>query len=460
MTENPEGCTKKVLIVDDDVAVTNYFMVFLMQTEIFEPQVENDSRKVSQLLDNNTYDVIMLDLDMPNITGMEIMRMMKDTGNETPVVILTGASDVDLAVKAMKYGAFDYLTKPVDDEHLLDVLSTAVEKASLQQTIEELPIEATADNLEFKSAFEHLPTVDPTMLRLFHRAETLADGNLNIFISGERGCGKKSLARAVHKASGRREGDCCSVDCTAFPPDEFSGVLFGRTKDWSGEVDDINGALADAKNGTLFINNIEHMSPAVQLRLNHVLHTGEYYRDNSTEILQADVRFVVASTHDLTSSKFQESFSRDLLYHVMVNSLQIPPLRERPADIPVLASFFLAEENKRNNKTIRGITPELMDLLEQYFFPGNMRELRKLVLSAIAKTTDDVLGAEDLSSYSRERITLGSFIDSFQPRKLKEVVAEHILATIKFSKGDPKGAADLLGIDVEEVKQHMKKEGS
>ncbi len=455
MSENSNGNMRKVLIVDDDVAVTNYFMVFLMQTEIFEPEVENDSRKVAGLLKDNTYDVIMLDLDMPNVTGMEILRQMRAEGHVTPVIILTGVSDVDLAVKSMKYGAFDYLTKPVDDEHLLEVLSSAVEKGSLQQSMEELPAESTADDLEFQSAFEHLPTQDPAMLNLFHQAETLAESNLNIFISGERGSGKKSLARAVHKASGRQEGPCKALDCTTHTPDEFSGVLFGRAKDWSGISEEIPGALSDSSGGTLFINNIEHMSPAVQLRLNHVLHTGEYYRDNSTEILQADVRFIVSSTHDLTGSQFRESFSRDLLYHVMVNSLQIPPLRDRPTDIPILANFFLAEENRCNNKKIKGITDELMALLTQYFFPGNMQELRKLILSAIAATTDDMLGAEDLSTYSRERITLGTCRGPFRPRKLQNIIREQVADTIKYCKGNPEEAARLLDISLEEMNSYL-----
>ena len=453
MTDN----MRKVLVVDDDVAVTNYFMVFLMQTELFEPEVENDSREVAALLKKNTYDVIMLDLDMPNVTGMEIMRQLRADGNDVPVIILTGASDVDLAVKAMKYGAFDYLTKPVDDEHLIEVLSSAVENRSLQQSIEELPTESTVDDLEFQAAFEHLPTQDPAMLRLFHQAETLADGNLNIFISGERGSGKKSLARAIHNASGKKGGLCKTLDCTTHTPDEFSGVLFGRAKDWSGISEEIPGALSEAAGGTLFINNIEHMSPAVQLRLNHVLHTGEYYRDNSTEIIQADVRFIVSSTHDLTSSQFRESFSRDLLYHVMVNSLQIPPLRDRPDDIHILAQYFLDEENRRNNKKIKGITEELLELFSQYYFPGNMQELRKLILSAIAASTDDMLGAEDLSSYSRERITLGTFGSTFSPRKLQEVIREQVEETIKYCQGNPQKASRMLGISIEDLNGYLAK---
>jgi len=451
--------TIRVLIVDDDVAVTNYFMVFLMQTEQFDPQVENDSRQVADLLRHNTYDVIMLDLDMPNVTGMEILRMMEAEGHQVPVVILTGANDVDLAVRAMKHGAFDYLTKPVDDDHLLEVLAAAVEMGSLQQSMEDLPTEITSQDLDHQAAFEHLPTLNPAMLRLFHQAQTLAGCNLSIFIWGERGCGKKWLAQGIHQAGGRRDKPFVALDCTTFAPDEFSSALFGRAPDWSGQQEDLQGALCSAAGGTLFINNIEHMTPQVQMRLNHSLHTGEFYRDNSTEILQCDVRYIVASTHDLTSSKFHDSFSRDLLYHVMVNSLQIPPLRERPDDIPLLAGHFLAEEARRNNKDIKGISQELLDLLMTYFFPGNLQELRKLILSAIASTTDDMLGVEDLSAYSRERITLGTFTHAFKPRKLMDLIREQVARTLKYCQGDHKEAARLLGISPEEMALYVEPDG-
>ncbi len=300
---------KKVLIVDDDVAVTNYLMVFLMQTELFEPEVENDSRQVAEHLRNNEYDVIMLDLDMPNVTGMEILQMMKAEGHQIPVVILTGASDVDLAVRSMKHGAFDYLTKPVEDEHLLEVLNNAMEMGAMKQSMDELPENISAKDLEHEAAFAKLPTQDENMVRLFHQAETLAEGNLNVFIWGERGTGKKWLANAIHKASGRWERPFVALDCTTIALDEFSGELFGRAPIWGADASESEGAMFKACGGTLFLNNIEHMSPPIQLRLNHALQTGEYYRDNSTEIRQCDTRYIMASTHDLTSSRFQESFS-------------------------------------------------------------------------------------------------------------------------------------------------------
>ncbi len=440
---------KKVLIVDDDVAVTNYFMVFLMQTELFEPEVENDSRQVMGKLQTEPYDVMMLDLDMPNVTGMEILQKMRAEDIQIPVIILTGASDVDLAVRAMKHGAFDYLTKPVDDEHLLEVLNNAIEMGAMQRSMEKLPEKLSTGELEHQAAFAHLPTCNPDMVKLFHQAETLAMGNLNLFIHGERGTGKKWLAKAIHQASPRAEMPFVAMDCTSHAPDDLSGILFGRAQDWKGETAEMAGVLAEAQGGTIFMNNIEHMSPPVQVRLNHAIQSGEYYRDNSTAIISSDIRFIMSSTHDLTSSRFQDSFSRDLLYHVTTNSLHMPPLRDRPCDIPLLAKHFLEEERRRNNKSVTAISEEFLALLNDYFFPGNVQELRKLIIAGVALSRDDVLDVDDISTYSRERLTLGAFDQSFQPRTLQEVIRSHIIDTVRYCEGDRKEAARLLDISQE-----------
>lgn len=446
---------KKVLIVDDDVAVTNYFMVFLMQTELFEPKVENDSRRVMDLLQENSYDVVMLDLDMPNVTGMEILQKMDDARVQVPVIILTGASDVDLAVRAMKMGAFNYLTKPVDDEHLLEVLAGAVEMGTISQTMDGLPEDVQHEDLDHQAAFEHLPTKNPTMVRLFHQAETMAKGNLCVFIWGERGAGKKCLAQAIHQASPRKDGPFVALDCLQYAPDDFSGILFGRAKTYSGASEGLSGGLCEAAGGTLFLNNIEHLTPQVQMRLNHALHTGEFYRNNNTEILQCDVRFIVASTQDLTGTEFQDSFSRDLLYHVMVNHLQIPPLRERPEDIPMLVEYFLKEETQRADKDITSVHPELMDQLNHYLYPGNLLELRKLLGSAVANCQTDQLKIEDLSDDDREQITQGAFPGTFEPRPLADVVSEQVKGTLRYCDGDKNEAARLLKISPEELDNYL-----
>ncbi|MCD4776578.1 MAG: sigma-54 dependent transcriptional regulator [Candidatus Aegiribacteria sp.] len=446
---------KKVLIVDDDVAVTNYFMVFLMQTEIFEPTVINDSRQVEELLEKEHFDVIMLDLDMPNVTGMDILGMMNTKGIKIPVLILTGVNDVELAVKSMKRGAFDYLTKPVDDEYLLEVLNNAMEHGAVHSTINSLPQTLSRDDLDNKAAFEHLPTQDPAVIHLFHQAEQMAEGDLSVFIWGERGTGKESLARAIHNASPRVDRPFVAVDSASHSPEEFSSELFGRVRDWSGKSKEMSGFLETASGGTLFIDNIENMSLPVQVRLKRVIQTNEYYRDNSTEIMRSDVRFIVASTQDLTSSRYRESFSRDLLYHLMVNSIRILPLRDRADDIPLLAEYFLKEEVERTGKQITGFSDELLELLRQYNYPDNVQELKNIIAYAVVNTDSDMLSIESLSPYVRERIIPGEMSGDFISMKLQNKIADYVKETVEYCGGDRKNAARLLDIDIDRLDKLM-----
>ena len=446
---------KKVLIVDDDSAVTNYFMVFLMQTDMFEPTVVNDSREVEGILDQEKFDVIMLDLDMPNVTGMDILRTMQAKGLKIPVVILTGVSDVDLAVKAMKHGAFDYLTKPVDDDHLLEVLSNAMEHGAMHDTIGRMPQELTQEDLCNKAVFKRLPTQDPVVIRVLHQAEKIAQGDLSVFIWGERGTGKRWMAKAIHTASPRAEKPCFSLDPSSPTADSFSVELFGRDQDWSGQFGEVIGWLEKANGGTLFINNIEHLTLADQLRLKKVLQSRKYYRDNSTETRKCDVRFIVASSHDLTNLKYHDTFSPDLLYHLMVNSIRIPPLRDRPDDLPLMVGYFLEMEVEKTGKNVVGCTDELLNLLRPYRFPGNLQELQELIASAVANTQSDMISIDSLSRYTREKMALGAIKNDFTPRKLQHVILDQVRETVGYCEGDRLKAAELLDITPEKLDEHL-----
>ncbi|HMA76223.1 MAG TPA: response regulator, partial [Candidatus Krumholzibacteriaceae bacterium] len=212
---------KQIFIVDDDVAVTNYFKVMLAQTGIYETSVENDSRNVIDQLTEKSFDLILLDMDMPNISGMEILKEMKDRGINIPVIVLTGVNDVDLAVRSMKVGVFDYLIKPVDDDKLLEVINDALEHSDLDMSIKQLPSELSRQGLVNRDAFDYLVTSDPEMIRLFHQAEKLANSDLTLFIWGESGTGKETLARAIHKASPRRNKPFVAVEANNFTQEQF-----------------------------------------------------------------------------------------------------------------------------------------------------------------------------------------------------------------------------------------------
>ena len=439
---------KRILIVDDDVAVTNYLMVALMQTDLFDVQVINRSRIVVETVRQEPPDIMLLDMDMPDVSGMDILESMSQLGLDIPVVILTGVPDVELAVKAMKRGAFDYLVKPVEDEHLVEVLQTVMEKHALNRSIELLPSELKREDLVDPSAFDHVPTQDPAMIRVLHQAERMALSDMSIFIWGERGTGKEGLARAIHKAGPRRDQACVCVDVSAADPAKFPADLFGQARRWGGREEERPGFLEQTAGGTLFLDRIARLSLPMQVRLRRVLQEGEYYREDSTEILHSKARFIVSSTKDLTSKKWKGRFDRDLLYHLMINSLLIPPLRERRGDIPLLAEHFLTRYSKRFGRKVAGFGQSFLDSLAAYDFPDNVQELRSIVKASLA-TTDDgqLITADALPMWIRSRLE-GERADVLEgPEPLLNVQREHVQHALSYYGGDRDRTARELGID-------------
>jgi len=448
----------KLLIVDDDVAVTNHLMVFLMQTGKYEPTIVNDSNTVPDVLAKEEFGAMLLDMDMPHLSGMDIIKHISENAIRVPVVVLTGVSDVDLAVKSLKLGVFDYLTKPVDDDHLLEVIEKAIAHGTTKDSINELPTQLKLEDLDYREAFDHLISQSPSMIRLFHQAEKMAAGDLCVFVFGERGTGKMSLAKAIHGASPRRGGPFVAVDAAAHDMERFPKEFFGATPEGE-ENPKRPGFLEEADGGTLFINNIELLPVPVQIRLNRVIQRKEFYRESSPRIQKIDARIIVASLHDLTEEKYQESFSRDLLYHLVVNSLHLPPLRERREDIPILANDILQRETKGMNRKVSAFTGEFMDLLLDYDFPGNVQELNDIVATSIINTESDLVGIDSLAHYMRDILTSGtSRLMSFRLRKLEDVVRDHVAQTVLCLSGDRAKAAAELGIDAEDIDGILKKD--
>lgn len=449
---------KKLILIDDDVAVTNYLMVFLIQTGKYEPTVVNDPRTVPDILAKEQFDAMLLDMDMPHLSGMDIIKHIDERGIDLPVVVLTGVNDVDLAVQSLKLGVFDYLTKPVDDDHLLEVINKAITHGTTKYSIKELPTQLKLEDLDHREAFDHLRSHSPSMIRLFHQAEKMAAGDLCVFIFGERGTGKMSLAKAIHKASPRRGGPFVSIDAAAHDMEKFPKEFFGANPEEE-KIPKRPGFLDEADGGTLFINNIELLPVPVQIRLDRVIQHNEFYRESSPRIHRIDVRIIVASLHDLTEEEYQESFSRDLLYHLMVNSLHLPPLRERGEDITIIADDTLQREAKRMDRKVNGFTKEFMDLLLNYDYPGNVQELNDIVATSVINTESSLVGIDSLAHYMRDILTSGRrSLTSFHPRKLKDVARDHVEKTILHLGGDRVKAAVELGINTEEIDEILENE--
>lgn len=393
--------TKSILVIDDEVAVTNFIMVFLMQTGRYEVTVINDSQRVQALLEARSFDVILLDMDMPEISGMDILRMVGQRRLPIPVVVLTGVSDVDLAVKAMKLGAFDYLIKPVEDETLLSSLDAAVEHGAVQDSIRRLPAHLRREDLSQAEAFEHLVAGDANMIHLLHSAEKVASTDLAVFIWGEPHTGKQTLARAIHNASPRRSGPFTVFDARACAPDQVSAAFFGRAQGGNRRGEEREGALSRAAGGTIYIVDIDTMSWSLQERLRKVMQSGQYYRDNSTATRECKARFIASSSIDLRTTADEHGFSTDLAFHLAVNTLALPPLRERPADISLLAERFLRIESDRGARGILGFSAACLEALAAYDFPNNVQELHSIVRRAVLEERGTMISLQSLPAHVR-----------------------------------------------------------
>jgi len=443
---------KRIMIVDDDVAVTNYLMVALVQTDRFEPVVINDSRRVLETLERDPADIMLLDMDMPYVSGMDILRRLGDLGVDIPVVVLTGVPDVELAVKAMKLGAFDYLVKPVEDEELVGVLDNALRHHAMNRSIQQLPTELSREDLDDPKAFAHVPTQDAAMIRVLHAAERMARSDMAVFISGERGTGKEALAKAIHKSSPRCSDKCVALDVAAINPDQFPADFFGQAQRWGDQEQERPGFLEKASPGTLFLDNIEQLTMPMQVRLRRVLQEGEYYREASTEIRLSEARFVVSSTCDLTAKEYKGRFDRDLLYHLMVNNLVIPPLRDRRGDIPLLAEHFLKKYSKRFRRRVPGFDQAFLEALASYDFPDNVQELRTIVKASLVATDDDqYIGVDALPAWIRDRIEKGDPDPLDAPEPLREIERDHVQRALRYYNGDRDRTARELAITLSEL---------
>jgi len=439
------GIVHNILIVDDDVAVTNYLMVFLMQNEIFEPTVVNDSREVPDLLQQTTFDTIILDMDMPNLSGLDLLKIIHERGIDTPVIVLSGVNDVELAVKALKLDAFDYLTKPVDDEYLLEMIDKAIKHRTVHDTISQLPEELSRGDLAHEEAFENLVTQDPDMIHLFHEVEKIAGGDASILLIGERGTGKSTLAKASHNVSERRGKPFVIVNVADHAPESFAADFFGRAKGWRGAEEEREGYLDQADTGTLYLSNIERLTPPMQHRLDRLIRSGEFYREGTTTKRNVDIRLIASSTSDFSYEGKNSAFSKDLLYNLVANSIHLIPLRDRVDDIPLLADYFMKREAKRTKVHFEGIESNLIEILKGYSFPGNQDELRDIIVNAVHTEKGETLSIEALSHYLRDKI-VGGLSPDFRLRPLKHVISEHVSLTLEYFKGNHNEAAKALGV--------------
>nr|CRH05553.1 putative Sigma-54 dependent DNA-binding response regulator [Candidatus Magnetococcus massalia] len=380
-----------VILVDDEADILLSARITLRSGGVSEVLTLQDGREIFTLLEERGASAIVLDLMMPQISGVELLEQLQKRFPEIPVLVMTALQEVEVAIRCMKDGAFDYLLKPVEQSRFIATVKRAQEFYSMRMQMDTLRRYLLADGPEQSGAFSEIITQSPKMRKLFSYVEAVAQSNEPVLVTGETGVGKELMARALHSLTGRR-GEFVAINVAGMTGDLFADSLFGHQKGAFSSADSKrSGLVAQARGGTLFLDEIGDLQMADQVKLLRLLQESQYYPLGSDVPQQSDARVVVATNVDLKEQMQRERFRPDLFFRLSAHPIQIPPLRERKEDIPLLLTAFLQLAADEMNKPVPTAPPELVPLLQSYHYPGNVRELRAMVWDAIARHGGGVL---------------------------------------------------------------------
>jgi len=430
----------------------------------------HDSRDVMPLLASQEIEVMLLDLRMPHISGEELLPKISADYPEIPVVVITGANDVDTAVKCMQHGAFDYMLKPVEKSRLIGGVKRAVELRELQRENQLLKAHVLSDKLEKPEAFSEIITVSTSMRSIFQYSEAIASSPRPVLITGETGVGKELVAKAVHTLSSRR-GDFLPVNVAGLDDHVFADTLFGHIKGaFTGARIVRRGLIERAAGGTLFLDEIGDLSTTSQVKLLRLLQEGEFFPLGSDVAKRSDARIVVATNQDLDAMQSSGQFRKALYYRLCGHQIHIPPLRKRREDLAVLVDHFLEKAARTLDK--RKPTPpvELITLLSTYHFPGNIRELESIIFDAVSIHTTGKLSMDLFKTHiaKKHSISPANAADSMPEKDaivsfsnqlptLKQIEQLLIDEALKRSNRNQSIAALSLGISRQALNKRLKK---
>ena len=448
-----------ILVVDDDVGLLSSIKATLVSSGIPEPVLVSDGRRVMDLVREHRFMLVFLDLVMPHINGMEVLQQIKKEFPEIECVIVTATDDVSSAVQAMKYGAYDYLVKPLNSEKLIIVINRALERYNLRQGLALFEKKQSFSDLKNPQAFSDMIAEDESMALVFHQAESVAPTDYSVVISGESGTGKEMLARIIHDLSNRSNGPFFAVNMGAFSRTLFEDEFFGHTKGaYTGAVSEKKGFFEAARGGTLFLDEITELEPSLQGKLLRVLQESELYRLGSTRLENVDVRIVAATNRDINGEIEDGRFRADLFYRLNMCHIKVPPVRERRKDILPLARHFLKIHALKNEKEIDSFTQELAGRLLEYPFPGNVRELENIVAAAILLEKGNILTLSSVSALLANSEPGRRFSQGLMP--LSELEKLHIEKVLEAMNGNRTRAAKILGIGLRTLQRKIKTFGA
>lgn len=434
-----EAYQAKVLIVDDDPSARKIFQGRLRMMNVQALAASSGSEALEQIR-RELPAVVLLDLQMPKMSGIDVLRSLKREGLDATVIVVTAHASIENAVEAMKEGAYDFITKPVDSKHLEIVLRKAFERESLREQNRFL-------QTEMEGRLVQVVAENPAMKSLLQLARRAADSNSTILLLGESGTGKEVLARSIHRWSPRSNHPFTVVNCAAIPDQLLESELFGHEKGaFTGAHQLKRGKFEIADRGTVFLDEIGEVPASIQTKLLRVLQDHEFERVGGTRTIRADIRVIAATNGDLERAVREGRFREDLFYRLNVVSIKLPPLRERKEDIPILIDYFLRKYAGELKKPAKLLTFGTLDDLIAYHWPGNVRELENVIERAMVLSTGAQIGPEDLPP----QVTAGPRRETFREKEFHEAVKAFkrwaIQDALKRSQGNQTKAAEILGL--------------
>jgi DNA-binding NtrC family response regulator len=447
----------QILVVDDDEGLLFSIRAALLSAGLPDPVMVSDSRKVLDLVRRQRFHLALLDLIMPHLDGMEVLRQIKQESPSTECVILTAVDDVATAVKAIHMGAYDYLVKPLQVKRTTIAVRHALERYQLKQGMALFERPQSFADLQNPDMFSDMLAEDEAMALVFHQAEICAHSDYNIMLTGETGVGKGMLARIIHNLSAKSGGPFVAVNMPAFSQNLFEDDFFGHKRGaYTGAFNDKRGFFETAQGGTLFLDEITELPHTMQGKLLRVIEDKELYRLGSTDVVNLNLRILSASNRDVEKSVDAGDFRGDLYFRLNEYHIHIPPLRRRPKDVLPLAYHFLRLHATKNNKKINLIATDLADYLQQYPFPGNVRELEHIISSGVLVERSESLGLASVQNQKTRTATLKLHTgDAFPP--LADVQKQHIERALELTNGNRTRAAQLLGIGLRTLQRKLKR---
>ncbi len=440
----------KILVVDDEASARTA-LAELLRDENLEVETAADAFKALGKLETFVPHVLLTDLKMPGMDGIELMGKMREIDPECVVVIMTAFGAVETAVEAMRAGAFDYVTKPLNFDELTIVLERAIESRRLRVEADKL-----RERLSERFDFDNVVGASPEIQNVFNIVSQVAPARASVLITGESGTGKEIVASALHQRSKRKDGPFVKLHCAALAETLLESELFGHEKGaFTGAVARREGRFEQAHGGTLFLDEIGEISPSVQVKLLRFLQEQEFERVGGTKTLSVDVRILAATNRDLAAAVEQGSFREDLYYRLNVVSIEMPALRDRPSDIPLLAAHFLERYSAENEKSLTGFSDGALEAMMSYRWPGNVRELENAVERAVVLSPGPRIEREALPAAVAPAPSALGKGPKIPGASLADIERYAILETLEATGGSTSRAAEILGISVRKIQYKL-----